>query len=73
MQTLTPLHALSHMYSAEFMRLTTTNISNGSPTLWVHFFFVLIYIVWALWLLKWHNHMVGRRGEAESWCFLMGT
>ena len=38
-------------YTTVFIRLTMSNITPGSPTMWVHFFFVYGVVFWACWLI----------------------
>lgn len=38
-------------YTSVFMRMTISNIRQGSPLLWVHFIFCYINIFWASWLI----------------------
>lgn len=38
------------------MKLTLTNVRDGSHVMWVHCFFVFLFTGYACWLLKWHYH-----------------
>ena len=39
-----------------FMKLTLTNVRDGSHVMWVHCVFVFLFTGYACWLLKWHYH-----------------
>ncbi|PSC69350.1 ERD4-related membrane [Micractinium conductrix] len=38
-------------YTSVFMRMTISNISQGSPKLWIHFVFCYLNMGWACWLI----------------------
>ena len=40
----------------QFMKLTMTNVPEGSPLLWVHCFLTLGYVWYTCWLLNRHFH-----------------
>jgi hypothetical protein len=38
----------------QFMKLTMTNVPEGSPLLWVHCLLTVVYVWYACWLLRRH-------------------
>lgn len=49
-----------------FMRLTMSNIQLKDNVLWVHFFFIYIYLGWGMVLLRWHYLQVSQTGGPEG-------
>jgi hypothetical protein len=45
-----------------FLRMTISNIDNGSPLLWIHFTFLVLFVLWACFLLvQFYEEHIGLR------------
>ena len=46
-----PAHTSVSNLTYVFLRMTISNVPNGSPVLWVHFIFMIVFVFWGCYLI----------------------